>query len=472
MPKIGSASNRQIAMRSLITLVVALLLLWPLASGLAAEAEATQVEEPEFGGSLYLLEAGKEHRDSVVLVHGLGNAGTQDWKNVIPVLSEKFHVVAPDLPGFAASDKGNHLYSPTRYAHLLKWIIDRYCSGRYRGRVMMVGHSMGGAIALRYAATYPETLKKLVLVDAAGILHRSAFAVASLKNMPDESELLAMIGSNPEEAETLLGDLIVASESFPAPVDTILNSSFLRGFVLRKNPSVIASLALLQEDFGPAIDRVEMPTAIIWGEDDRVAPPRTGRLLSMRLSHASLDLLAGVGHVPMNEASARFNSLLLARLTKPLPHRGRKTVKPGTQSVACNSQKGMHLSGAYRDIAINGCTGVVMENVAAESIRIEDSEVKIYGATIKSEGRAMVVKNSTLMATALDIEAETAIDAYDSKLDLAGADIRCGKYAVGFAGGEKSTALFSVSKIGGEYVHSAFRIGESADAIPCRLTGE
>lgn len=460
-------------MQALTTLVfAALLLIWPLAPCLAAEAEATQIEEPEFGGSLYLLETGKEHHDSVVLVHGLGNAGTQDWKNVIPVLAKHFHVIAPDLPGFAASGKGNHLYSPTRYARLLKWIIDRCCSGRYRGGVMMVGHSMGGAIALRYAATYPGTLEKLVLVDAAGILHRSAFAVASLKNMPDHSDLLAMFGSNPEEAETLLGDLIVASESFPAPVDTILNSSYLRGFVLRKNPSVIASLALLQEDFGPAIDRVEIPTAIIWGEDDRVAPPRTGRLLSMRLSHASLDLLAGVGHVPMNEARKRFNSLLLARLTKPLPLKSGKTVKPGTKSVVCNSRNEMHLTGAYRDITINNCKDVVMENVAAESIRIENSEVSIYGATLKSEGKGMVVKNSTLMATALDIEAETAIDAYDSKLDLAGADIRCEKFAVGFAGGDKSTVLFSISKIGGEYVHSAFRIGGPADAIPCRLTGE
>jgi len=86
--------------------VMALLLTCSLLNAAeAVEMDARYVEEPEFGGSVYVVEAGIGHRDSVVLVHGLGNAGSDDWSKVIPLLSKRYHVTAVDLPGFAKSRK-------------------------------------------------------------------------------------------------------------------------------------------------------------------------------------------------------------------------------------------------------------------------------------------------------------------------------------------------------------------------------
>ncbi len=451
--------------------VTGFLLIFPLFAAQSSEIDTRYVDEPEFESSIYILQAGKEHRDSVILVHGLGNAGTEDWKHVIPFLSKRFHVIALDLPGFAKSEKGNHLYSPTRYARLLKWVIDHFSSYRNGKPVFMVGHSMGGAIALRYASLYPETLKKLVLVDVAGILHRSAFATASLKNATSFSDRFALFGSSPQQVELLLGDLIIASEGFPQPINAILGSSFFRGLLLRSNPSVIAALALLQEDFGTAIDTVGTPTAIIWGEDDNVAPLRVGKLLSARMSHARLDTLSDVGHVPMRDATNLFNRLLLKRLTNRLPKKAKAKDSQSIKDFVCRSKKGIHIFGAYRNISISQCTGVVMEDVDAKEIQIEDSEVDIYNSRFRSNDTGMIVKNSVVTATALDIDAKTAISIYASKLDLAGVNILCEKGAIHFSGGDNSVVQISVSKIQGEYLHTVYGLAKPSDSMPCR-TGE
>src|SRR5438046_2885283 len=131
-----------------------------------------RVADPVFGGSVALYRAGKAGAEPVVLVHGLGKAGAEDWAKVVPALAERYDVYALDLHGFGQSDKGNHLYSPSNYARSLEGVLGQ----RLKGPFTLVGHSMGGAVALAFAAAYPARVRRLVLVDAAGVLHRSVYA--------------------------------------------------------------------------------------------------------------------------------------------------------------------------------------------------------------------------------------------------------------------------------------------------------
>lgn len=97
------------------------------------------VIEPIFDSGLFVVEAGKQNRNTIVLVHGLGSAGLRDWIKIIPILEKNFHVVAVDLPGFGASGRPKGRYSPTNYAKVVHWVIDRYA----HDDVFLVGHSMG-----------------------------------------------------------------------------------------------------------------------------------------------------------------------------------------------------------------------------------------------------------------------------------------------------------------------------------------
>ena len=127
--------------------------------------------EKVFSGEVVVYRAGKRGAEPVLLVHGLSRQGAQDWAQAIPGLAANYEVFTLDLPGFGASGKGNHLYSPANYAR----VLDAVFGGRIKRPVNLVGHSMGGVVALAYAAAYPGRVKRLVLVDVAGVLHRSVY---------------------------------------------------------------------------------------------------------------------------------------------------------------------------------------------------------------------------------------------------------------------------------------------------------
>ena len=412
----------------------------------ASNTNAFHVKEPVFGAMVYMQEAGKQHSDTIVLVHGLGDLGSLDWEKVLPLLAEKHHVITFDLPGFGNSEKGNKLYSPTQYAHFLKWVIDTYSVDAQP--VTMIGHSMGGAISLRYASLYPETLRRLIMVDAAGILHRSAFAKASIQSQLEVDGWLGNLVNNKTKAVgNWLGDLVVKSDKIPVPVDTIINTPELRSTVLAESSTTIAALALLQEDFSDAIANLKVPTRIIWGRDDEVAPLRTGLLLHAKLPTSKLDIIDDAGHVPMKSQPEIFHRLLINDLANSDAKAKNRLPPSSTRDGICNGESDKLFSGSYRNIRVTNCKGVKLEGVVAKQLEVKKSEIEIYDSYIESTGTAIISERSRIVATALNIKAEIGISTYRSKLDLAGAEIGASKSAVMTRSSRASKLVLSVSSI-------------------------
>ena len=101
-----------------------------------------------------VLEAGRESAPALVLIHGFLES-RRTWDDLIDDLAERFHVIAPDLPGFGESEKPN----PARYAYGIEShaeAIADLIAVFGVGRASVVGHAMGGAIAMTLAATHPE----------------------------------------------------------------------------------------------------------------------------------------------------------------------------------------------------------------------------------------------------------------------------------------------------------------------------
>ncbi|RLA50749.1 MAG: hypothetical protein DRQ98_12425, partial [Gammaproteobacteria bacterium] len=129
------------------------------------------VEDPIFNGKLHLVEAGQQNSQTILLIHGLGYRGMLDWEQVFPELSDTYHVLAIDLPGFGSSDKQQVQYAPQKYARLINWVVSQYA----HDSVIVIGHSLGGAVSLRFAHDYPEQVSRLIMVDTAGVLQRTVF---------------------------------------------------------------------------------------------------------------------------------------------------------------------------------------------------------------------------------------------------------------------------------------------------------
>jgi pimeloyl-ACP methyl ester carboxylesterase len=409
----------------------------PPAWGVKLEAE------PVMGGEMLVVRAGSTQAPLLLLVHGLGQNGFTDWMPVLPQLARRWRVLAVDLPGFGYSSSPAAKLSPTNYAR----VLDRLLAREAAGPIIVVGHSMGGAVALRLAAEHPARVSKLVLVDVAGILQRTAFTKHTA-SLPLSVEGMPEPLKEPVARLRDLGNVIV-ERLFGLPNDptSVLRSNeLLWGLALRDRANVNAALALVDENFSTAVHTLAQPVQLIWGEADPIAPLRTGELLARRLPRAQLVSLPGVGHVPMDQATAAFQVLLDSALQNPPAPRPEPAASAEPpQDALCKGQVARRYSGRYRELRLEGCSAAVLTDVIAERIVIRDSIVQMTGVQVKSDDIALDITNSELVATASDFEGRLAVRADRSRLDLAGTKLVARGFAVQASG--RSRFVASVSEV-------------------------
>ena len=215
----------------------------------------------------------------VVLLHGLSGSGRW-WAYNVPVLAQRYRVYNLDVVGFGRS-RGQRLVLREAGDWLAEWL---QVAGIRQAH--LVGHSMGGYIATEVAATAPEVVRRLVLVDA------------------------LVLPMGPGLVRHTL-DLVRATR--------YLSLSFLPillGDALRAGPHTMwrATREVLSADLSNRLDAVQAKTLVIWGEKDSLLAPKLGRELAKRLANARFVCVEGAGHNPMWDRPQRFNELLLSFL--------------------------------------------------------------------------------------------------------------------------------------------------------------
>jgi pimeloyl-ACP methyl ester carboxylesterase len=225
----------------------------------APNASAELVEEPVFGGRVALYRAGPPGADAVVLVHGLGRNAAKDWTYVIPALAERHSVYALDLPGFGHSDKGNHLYSPANFARVLEAVLEK----RVARPFALIGHSMGGPVALAYIGAYPQRVRRLILVDAAGVLHRSVYAEFLGRVAAQRA-----IGMDSPWFESVVRAIQLRAENWPVRGELALERAGVRRRLLRGDPNAISAFAMVEHDFSQVVRAIPPPTHNNRGAED------------------------------------------------------------------------------------------------------------------------------------------------------------------------------------------------------------
>lgn len=340
-------------------------------------ATAESVPDKVFGGRVALYRAGKAGAEPVILVHGLGTAAARDWTHVIPTLAGAYDVYALDLPGFGQSDKGNHLYSPANYVR----VLDAVFGDRLKRPAHVVGHSMGGLIALAYAAAYPERVRRLVIVDAAGVLHRSVYGEFLGRAMAERA-----VGPESPWHDALVKLIVSQAENLPAKGLMSIEQPQVRQRLLRGDPMAIAGLALVEHDLSRALRTIKAPTLVIWGSEDRIAPLRTGQALASAIGGARLTVINEAGHAPQVSQPERFNALLRDEL------RGRLDLKPYAQPLAppagarngrCSSERGRQFSGDYEEIVVEGCADVEISEARIGRMRVSRSQVRLVNSHVR-----------------------------------------------------------------------------------------
>ena len=429
----------------------------PPAPELPAGWTGHRLNEPVFESELYVVEAGRGNGPTVVLIHGLGQNGLLDWWHTIEALADDHHVVALDLPGFGRTTGARGQLTPARYARLLSWLIQDMALNN----VHLVGHSMGGAVALYHAGTYPEQVSQLVLINAAGILQRAAFlreqteatGSASVESLPRE---LA------DQARRLFnwgGAFVERIGMMPDLIDLLRASDSAWGALLGDRPNANAALGLIDTNFSSIIHNLQVPTTIIWGDRDTVSPLRTAHMLHGRLALTDLRLVEGAAHVPMHSHRGHFFHTLRDALANPATA-ARPTLawRGGGEDYSCENQRGQRLSGHFRRIEIHNCE-IHLHDLTATEIIMRNSTVRLSHVRLQSPGTALTITNSSLVATDLEARGEPVMRAANARVDIAGGWLQASGEALRVE--EQSSIIMSTSRIDSGlyrgYLHGAVR---------------
>jgi len=424
----------------------------------APDATAEYVDEPVFGGRVALYRAGRPGADAVVLVHGLGKAAARDWAKVIPALAAHYAVYAVDLPGFGHSDKGNHHYSPDNFARVLEAVM----AGREQRPFALIGHSMGGAVALAYAAAYPQRVRRLILVDAAGVLHRSVYA----EHLGRVAAQRAM-GMDSPWFESVVRAIQARAENWPVRGDLVLEHAGVRQRVLRGDPSAISAFAMMEHDFSQTLREIRAPTLVIWGAHDTIAPPRTGQVLAAVIPGARLTLLEGAGHAPQVQFPERFNPVVLDELDgrqfAAPPYALRERPLEGGRVAQCDGRRGEQFSGDYDRLVLDNCRDVEISNARIGYLRSHHSIVRIVNSHIRD---GVDAKNSRLEFTGGVVRGGTALVLDATSVDAAGTRFETDRAIAENSGGTDVTLRLSVTEVAHprrpvRYVHDIVRLAPS-----------
>jgi hypothetical protein len=267
-----------------------------------------------------------------------------------------------------------------------------------------------------------------------------------------------------ESTSQAMGPILPGS---PDP-SLILKSDILRSAVLG-SPTRIAALAVILENFAPAIDGVHSPTWILWGKNDAIASPRTGLVLQARLPAAQLRVLPDSGHDPMASAPREVEKFLLDALASAAVVPAPKVAAPfpalPMRRGKCERENGVRFTGDYAEIELTGCRDAALKDVRTAALHIRDSYVVVENTRVVAQGVALAVRGSRVEITASDFAGTVALDVEGSDLDLAGVQLRGQRASVHIGGSSK--LIFSVSgaesPINRRYLHGVYEFDIGAE---------
>ena len=238
---------------------------------------------------------------SLIFLHGMVGTAT-DWALSLGPVSRKYHVFALDQIGFGRSAKPLIEYKIATFVDFLQ----EFMRVKRIAKATLVGNSLGGWIAMDFAATHPELIDRLVLVDASGLdspVHH---------NVP--------VDMNPSTLEGMRRVWEVLFYNKRLATDSLVRSSWENR--LREGDSytiqrLVAALVAGTQFEDSKMGSIRARTLLIWGRNDELSPVDLGERFHKGIAGSKIVLIDQCGHVPQIEKPAEFNKALTDFLAEP-----------------------------------------------------------------------------------------------------------------------------------------------------------
>lgn len=253
----------------------------------------------------------------LVLLHGIG-ASLQDWEFNVPAFARRYRVIAPDLRGFGLSERSGN-YGVATFANDIWQLLDQLKVGRFH----LIGHSMGGAVALQMAVDRPERIERLVAADTLPSFQTNTFG----KRILFAYRFLMMGVLGPQRLSRA-----VAAKLFPNPDQQALRDRATAGGMANDRGVYLETLrTLLGWSVADRLERLSMPVLVLAAEHDYFPVP-DAEAFARSLRDARLKIFAGMHHALPLEAPQAFNTAVLRFLSgQPC---GQSAQKPFSRKAA------------------------------------------------------------------------------------------------------------------------------------------
>lgn len=253
------------------------------------------------------------NKNTLLFVHGL-SSNSDAWSKNIASLKDNYTCIALDLPGYGKSSKPDAVYTPSFFAEVLYQFIEKL----QLKNVVLVGHSMGGQASIKFAAAYPNTIEKLILVAPAGLEQFTAtnatfmkgyFSPEMVKNTTDaqiEKNYALNFHTIPESVSKMIEDRkkIKEASDFEAHCDAIANS--ISG--------------MLDEPVIKDLEAISQPTLVVFGDMDALIPNRyfnpklsvedIGNVAKKHIKSVKVKYIKDAGHFVQYEKPSEINMLI------------------------------------------------------------------------------------------------------------------------------------------------------------------
>ena len=301
--------------------VLAGVALWAYAPSLPPEALIARYANDrsrfvDVGGvRAHVREQGNPDGIPLVLIHG-AMGSLHLWDGWVRELQDKAHLFTVDLPGHGLTGAWpRDEYTIEAYADFVEVLVDTLGLERFA----LAGHSVGGAVAWTFAATRPDRVSQLILVDSAGY-PRAAGDVP----LPTRLARLPLVGDvgiyfKPDRLVQRSLAEIYADPAMVTP-ERVRRVAELQRFPGNREATV--QRARTQEPLDPTVlRRLDVPTLILWGGKDRWVPPADAFRFQQDIRGARLEIFEKLGHNPMEE-DPTATAAAVAAFLQPVPHQG------------------------------------------------------------------------------------------------------------------------------------------------------
>jgi pimeloyl-ACP methyl ester carboxylesterase len=249
----------------------------------------------------------------LLLLHGIGDS-SETWDQVIEPLSRRFTVIAPDLLGHGESDRPRADYGIGAYACGMRDLL----SALDIERVSVLGHSLGGGIAMQFAYQFPERCERLIIVGSGG-LGREVHPMLRAAAAPGAEVVMPLVTQPAMRWLIRNTTALVRHAPFVGlgpDTDYLvhrfdgLSSGRARSAFLRTLRAGVDSRGQVVTMLDRCYLAAGLPTLIMWGERDRIIPVRHAYAAHRALPGSQLEIFANSGHFPHHDEPDRFATVV------------------------------------------------------------------------------------------------------------------------------------------------------------------